>query len=325
MARTLSHWEAFIGVAIFFGFLAYLACSREEPSAYEFKATFTDVSYGPAQQQALDFYQARTDRPAPLVAYFHSGSFISGDKSDCHAGLVNVLNESGIHFATVNYRYADGKQVLFPEPQRDGARAVQFLRSKAREWNIDPQRIACFGESAGAGISLWIGFHDDLADPDNPDPVLRESSRIAVVGNLEGQTTYDPVKIKELIGGRAWEHPSLYKNFGVHSAEEALRPSPAMQRLYDDASAISMLTEDDPPVFMVYEEPEGPLRPDAGPGAGIHHPNFGRLLKARMDELGIDNVFISLDGGNDMPIDYFPEMLEFFQRRLSDENAAAHP
>ncbi len=86
-----------------------------------------------------------------------------------------------------------------------------------------------------------------------------------MVGNLEGQTTYDPVKIKELIGGRAWEHPSLYKNFGVHSAEEALHPSPAMQRLYDDVSAISMLTNDDPPVFMVYEEPEGPLRPTPVP------------------------------------------------------------
>ena len=121
MARSFPHWEAFIGVAMFFGSLGYLACSREAPSGYEFKATFTDVSYGPAEQQVLDFYQAHTDRPAPLVTYFHSGSFVSGDKSDCHAGLVNVLNESGIHFATVNYRYADGKQVLFPEPQRDGA------------------------------------------------------------------------------------------------------------------------------------------------------------------------------------------------------------
>jgi len=44
----------------------------------------------------------------------------------------------------------------------DCARAIQFLRSKAARWNIDPKRIAATGGSAGAGISLWLGFHDDL-------------------------------------------------------------------------------------------------------------------------------------------------------------------
>ena len=45
---------------------------------------------------------------------------------------------------------------------------MQYIRSRAKEWNIDPTRIASYGSSAGAGTSLWLAFHDDLADPGNP-------------------------------------------------------------------------------------------------------------------------------------------------------------
>ena len=65
-----------------------------------------------------------------------------------------------------------------PGPFHDSARAIQFIRSKAKDWNIDPKRIAATGGSAGAGISLWLGFHDDMADPKSDDPVLRQSTRL---------------------------------------------------------------------------------------------------------------------------------------------------
>ena len=79
--------------------------------------------------------------------------------------------DAGISVAAIRYRFVDGKDIIFPAPQHDGARAVQFLRSKAKEWNIDSDRVACYGGSAGAGISMWIGFHEDLADPTSDDPV----------------------------------------------------------------------------------------------------------------------------------------------------------
>ncbi len=65
-----------------------------------------------------------------------------------------------------------GNGITSPAPQHDGARAIQFLRSKAGEWNLDPKRFAAFGGSAGTGISLWTGLHDDLADPKSSDPVF---------------------------------------------------------------------------------------------------------------------------------------------------------
>jgi acetyl esterase len=54
---------------------------------------------------------------------------------------------------------------------QDGARAVQFLRLHAGEYNLNPKPFGATGGSAGAGISLWIGFHNDMADPQSNDPL----------------------------------------------------------------------------------------------------------------------------------------------------------
>lgn len=281
------------------------------------KPTFADVAYGPHERNVLDFFQAKSERPTPLVVFIHGGGFVGGDKRNVHpAVLVRSLDE-GISVASINYRFVDGDKTLFPAPQHDGARAVQFLRTKAAEWNIDPEKIACVGGSAGAGISMWIGFHDDLADPASEDPVLRQSTRIRAIATLGGQGTYDPIKIKELIGGRAWEHPSLLKVYGLKSTEQALHPTPEMQALYDEASAITHLTRDDPPLFMFYNEADGPLPDDARPGQGIHHPNFGRQLEAAMNELGIENV--NFNASSAAPSrDPFQEMFAFLAKHLGE-------
>ena len=82
-------------------------------------------------------------------------------------------------------------------PLHDAARALQFVRSKAGEWNIDKQRIGASGGSAGACSSLWLALHDDLADPQSDDPVARESTRLWCAAVSGAQTTLDPQQMKE--------------------------------------------------------------------------------------------------------------------------------
>lgn len=277
--------------------------------------TQADVKYGPHDRNVLDFWQAKSQRPTPLIVYIHGGGFVAGDKHTINAQMLTLALDSGISVAAINYRLVDGKDVIFPAPQLDGARAVQFLRSKAAEWNLDPGRVACFGGSAGAGIAMWVAFHNDLANPNSDDPVERQSTRIQAVGTTGGQSTYDPIKIKELIGGRAWAHPSIFKVYGVTTADEALHPTPERQKLYDETSAIMHLTKDDPPLFMVYNEPDEPLPSDAKRGQGIHHPNFGKLLKTQMQQLGIENVYVHTDEAKGRNLSR--EMLEFFQKQFA--------
>jgi len=281
--------------------------------AVEIKPTLTDAKYGPAERNVFDFYQAASTRPTPLVINIHGGGFVGGNKAVA-PGVLKMYLDAGISLASIHYRFVDGKDVLFPAPQQDGALAVQYLRSRAKELNIDPKRVACFGGSAGAGISMWIGFHDELADPNSDDPVRRESTRIQAVGTFGGQGTYDPIQIKELIGGRAWEHPSIFKVYGITTAEELLHPTASRQKLYDECSAVTHLTPDDPPLYMVYSEADGPLPADARPGQGIHHPNFGRQLTKKMDELGIENVYVYTPDAKGRNVN--AEMLAFFQKQF---------
>jgi acetyl esterase/lipase len=286
-----------------------------KPPAPTVKPTHADVHYGPHERQVLDFYQAKSSQPTPVIVYIHGGGFVGGDKRSVNPAMLQGALDAGISYAAIHYRFVDGDKTIFPVPQHDGARAIQFIRSQASPWNVDPARIACYGGSAGAGISMWIGFHDDLAQPDSSDPVARQSTRIRAIGTMGGQGTYDPVKIKQLIGGRAHEHPSLLKVYGLKSLDELLNPTPAIQKLCDEAAAITHLTKDDPPLYMVYNEPDIVPPADTKPGQFIHHPNFGRQLKARMDELGIENVFIN--GGGNPPTPQPPGgMIEFLKRHL---------
>ncbi len=113
--------------------------------------------------------------------------------------------EAGVSFASINYRFRE--HAAIQEILRDAGRAIQFLRAHAKEYNIDPTRMAAFGSSAGAGTSLWLAFHDDLADPNATDPVLRESSRLTAAGSLEGQASYDLRDWKQIVGDSPFARP----------------------------------------------------------------------------------------------------------------------
>ena len=157
--------------------------------------TARDVAYGTHPRQVLDFWKADTAAPAPVVFLIHGGGWVNGDKSGYRTGVQRYL-DAGISVAAINYRMvtpADAAGVKPPVkwPLEDAARAVQFVRSKAKEWNIDKTRVGATGGSAGGCSSLWLAFHDDLADPKSADPVARESTRlycVAVTGRRRRST-----------------------------------------------------------------------------------------------------------------------------------------
>ncbi|HTI49587.1 MAG TPA: alpha/beta hydrolase [Planctomycetaceae bacterium] len=273
---------------------------KPRPDVAEFK-------YGPHARHVLDLWKAKSDQPTPLVIFIHGGGFHGGQKLHFEPELLTGCLNAGLSMASINYRLSP--EVRFPDHYMDCARAIQALRLHAAEFNVDPKRFAAVGNSAGAGTSLWIAFHDDMADPASSDPVLRQSTRLSCVAVIGGQGTYDPRAIKQLVGGRAHEHPALQGFYGLKDDE---LDSPKAHALYEKAAAVNYLTADDPPVFGWYAEPKGPLPPDAKPGQGIHHPNFGLDLKQRMDKLGIECLIRHQDeGGNQSQ-----EIVAFLKKHL---------
>ncbi len=280
-----------------------------------------NVHYGTDERNVLDIWRAKLPGrtgPTPLVIYFHGGGFRTGDKSSVPAWLLRDCLDEGISVASANYRLS--QTAAFPAPMLDGARAIQYLRYHAAELGIDPNQIAVSGNSAGAGIALWAAFHDDLADPESDDPVVRCSTRVLCVGTDGGQTSYDPRFIQALIGGRAHEHVALLPFFGIKSDAEA--NSPRIHKLFEEASPINYVSSDDPPAILFYAEPDAPLPADAKPGNGIHHPRFGKALKAKLEPLGVECI---LRHWSDYPRQDDPveqmcrEMTSFFARQFQTE------
>ena len=160
-------------------------------------ATKSDEYYGPGPGtdplNCLDFWQADLDQPTPLVVFYHGGAFIGGDRSIIYGSEeIDQFLKAGVSFATVNYRFKTYFDLGIQGSLCDSARALQFLRSKAVDWNIDKTRVGAYGTSAGAGISLWLALSDDMAQSSNlEDPVLQESTQIIVVGGKSAQASYD--------------------------------------------------------------------------------------------------------------------------------------
>ncbi len=271
-------WSALVALMPL-GFLGP-ACGQVRPQLPP--PTYKDVKYGPHARNVLDFWQAKSKQPTPLLVSIHGGGFVAGNKSVAPQLLKECL-EAGISVAAISYRYST--QAIAPAPFQDGARAVQFLRSKAKEWHIDPKRVAATGGSAGAGISLWLGFHDDMADPKSNDPVLRQSTRLTCAAVVNGQTSYDPRFIRKLFPGKdVYKIGALRQLFGADL--DKLDNLPAEKyKLFEEVSAINHLTKDDPPVLLWYSSPMDAEITTMG--IGIHHPLFGKALKDKMDALHI--------------------------------------
>ena len=169
------------------------------------------AAYGPFSRNVLDIYlPTNVSGPTPVAVYIHGGGFSSGDKTKIHAdkGDIAAYLADGIAVASISYRYgaahsAAAQTATIPNGEcdgsdggcrkdyifRDGARAIQYIRYRAQDWNIDPSKIAAWGSSAGGQIVMWIATTPNLAVADHPDPVLREDSRVQVVGHMTSQVS----------------------------------------------------------------------------------------------------------------------------------------
>ncbi len=118
--------------------------------------TAADYAYGKdSDRQKFDFWQAKSDSPTPLVLLIHGGGWKNGDKTGYGTTAIEPFLNAGISVASINYRFIDQAMEQKVEPPvkaclHDAARALQTLRSKAKEWNLDPTRVGATGGSAGA-------------------------------------------------------------------------------------------------------------------------------------------------------------------------------
>jgi len=157
------------------------------------------------------------------------------------------------------------------------------------------------GGSAGAGASLWIAFNDDMADPINEDPVLRQTTRVNAAIAISTQATYDIGKwtsvvfeeyrldlleLADLLGLAQ----RLLDFYGITDVETFESPEILEYRARVDM--LGLMDADDPPFYA-----QNDLEPATGPGSeplsvdlAFHHANHALVLAEQADEIGLENV-----------------------------------
>lgn len=282
--------------------------------------THADLQYGDHKNAVMDVWIADAKKPTPIVVAIHGGGFQGGDKSKYHGcAALQACLEKGVSFASINYRFRDEDPRGILACLHDSKRAIQFIRHQAEEWNIDKERVAAYGGSAGAGTTLWLACHDDMADPNSSDPVQRESSRIVVGGLIGTQATYDVLQWKDILPLKEPLTPEMDKSrepdilvaYGVRSLDEL--KTEKGEAIRKERDMLAWMSADDPPIWMKNNMRGGPIAIN-DQNHWNHHPEHVACLKKRADEVGMQTVAIAPGVG----LKPNPEisMIDFFFKHL---------
>lgn len=250
-----------------------------------------DISYDSKPRTQFDIWMPNSSTPTGLVIYVHGGGFTSGDKDFVYTvqsggawdfpSDIRYLLQNNIAVATIRYTLLNttGETEGIKKPMNDVKRALQYIRYKASEFNIDKNKIILSGNSAGAGTSLWIAFNNELADVSNSDLVLRESSRVKGVAVRETQASYNiedkwvnnifadyNLTWSEILAN---ETGNIQKIYGVSSTVQY--QSPVITAYRAEVDMLALLTADDPEI-------------------STHHAYHVRELKKKADAVGVKNI-----------------------------------
>ena len=140
-----------------------------------------DVIYGRkfGLAMTMDVFTPNEKPNGKGLIFCVSGGWISNKPGPGIPPLIHeFLNRGYVLFAVMH-----GAQPKFtiPEVLEDMHRAVRFIRTNAKKYGVDPDKLGIAGASAGGHLSLMQGCAPKEGNPKTTDPVERESSKVAAV------------------------------------------------------------------------------------------------------------------------------------------------
>ncbi|RIK87748.1 MAG: alpha/beta hydrolase [Planctomycetota bacterium] len=215
-----------------------------------------DVIYGRKYGVALtmDVFQPPAPRGVGVILVV-SGGWFSAHEAINPALCDEVLRRGFTVFAVVH-----GSQPKFqiPEILGDMHRAVRYIRSHAKQYGIDPERIGIMGGSAGGHLSLMQGMAGSEGDKSAADPVERESSRVQAVACFFPPTDFlNYGKPGEVALGRG-VLKGFRAPFDFEQLDDATRrfveitDEAQLQEIGRQISPVTHVSPDDPPTLIIH-------------------------------------------------------------------------
>lgn len=231
-----------------------------------------DIVYATVDKQALklDLVQPAGDGPFPLVLWFHGGGYQAGQRED-NLGAMLALAKEGYAGASIEYRLAPKHK--WPAPLEDSRAALAFCRDKAKEFRIDPDRVAAAGASAGGHLALMLGLAPRQGKPAGPRAVI----------NIFGPSDFRTLAPTEY--GEAILRQVLGKDMnGI--LLDLLGTSDRKAKIMAEASPITYVAKDNPPVLTLHGSAD-PLCPLAQ----------SKTLHEALKKVGVAEKLVVIEGG----------------------------
>jgi acetyl esterase/lipase len=127
-----------------------------------------DLTYGDeSPNQKLDLYLPdRSEGPFPLIVAIHGGGFMGGDKGEMQIAPMLAGLKHDYAVASINYRLSG--EAIFPALIQDCKSAIRFLRSRAADYHLAPDKVAAWGGSAGGYLASMLGTSSKIFELDDP-------------------------------------------------------------------------------------------------------------------------------------------------------------
>jgi acetyl esterase/lipase len=206
-----------------------------------------------------------TGAAVPVVVFLHGGGWRVGNRHaagpmyrDAAPTPFERMAQAGIAVASIDYRLSG--EAVFPAQLHDAKAAVRWLRARADELGIDPERIAAWGESAGGHLAELLGLTADDATLEGEVGVTGQPSRVsavvawyapsdvAAVATDTGADPADPsTREAQLLGAPARDVPELAAQASpithvgpgappfllLHGADDTFIPRAQSERLHE--------------------------------------------------------------------------------------------
>lgn len=243
-----------------------------------------DIPYAETDnpRQTLDLLlpRERTDKPLPVVVSVHGGAWRHGDKRRSVPRLAKLVAEGDYAAASIGYRLSG--EAIWPAQIHDCKAAIRWIRANAEKYNLDADRIAVWGTSAGGHLVAMLGTSADVEAMDGKlGPHADVSSRVHCVVDFFGPT--DLLRMPEMALPE-----SQFDHDGPNSPESVLLGGPMKEHPEKAATAnpITYVTADDAPTLLVH-----------GTRDMLVPHGQSELLHEALDKVQVDSTLITVEGG----------------------------
>ena len=236
-----------------------------------------DVEIGTGGGHALHAEIARPKEPPkspmPAVLWIHGGGWSGGSHKGNRAMM---LATHGYFTASVEYRLSG--EAKWPAQIEDCKLAVRWLRANAAKYNVNPDRIGCWGSSAGGHLVAFLGVSGGKAEFEGKGGHEGVSSRVQAVVDYCGPADMTEGSLGIQGAKDERESPAL---LGLVGAPFKEKPD-----IWKQISPIVYVSSDDAPILIVHGDKDTTV-------PILHSERFEAALK----KVGVPVEFIRVKGG----------------------------